>query len=231
MNSTSGLSRRLCRICTSNYAVYNAYGQLNTATTGPCNSNISSYTGHIYNKYLTRDIDMFIIYGIITSTKFYRMDKIMPKRKADAKTNTLRQRGCLNPKSDTVSDELFHHNMFFDRRDLVQVRYEMLRKVKKEGVAVQQAVADFGVSRSTWYQAWHAFLKGGLPALVPNRPGPRQAHKLKPNIVEAIQKEQGKKPELRIQDLVDFVHDNFGVKVHRRSVERALKRSKKNSGA
>lgn len=168
------------------------------------------------------------IKGIITLTLFLHGNAIMANNKHDSKARALRQRGCLNQHPDAVTDDLFQDNTFFDRRDLVQVRYEMLRRVKKEGVAVHKAAADFGVSRPTWYQAWKAFLQGGLPALVPSRPGPRQAHKLKPDIVEVLRQARHEQPDLRLQDLVDLVDERFGLQVHPRSIERALQRSKKN---
>ena len=77
----------------------------------------------------------------------------MAKRPADAKTRSLKEHGCLNPHAETVRDELFLSNAFFDPRDLVQVRYEMLRRVREDGMPVSHAAASFGVSRPTWYQA------------------------------------------------------------------------------
>ena len=67
---------------------------------------------------------------------------------------------------------------FFDPEDLVQVKYEMLRRVREEGASVTQASAAFGFSRPSFYAAQAAFQEAGLPGLVPRRPGPRRAHKL-----------------------------------------------------
>ena len=53
----------------------------------------------------------------------------MARRPADAKTRSLKEHGCLNPHAERVRDELFLSNPFFDPRDLLQVRYEMLRRV------------------------------------------------------------------------------------------------------
>ena len=98
----------------------------------------------------------------------------MARRPADAKTRSLKQHGCLNPHAERVRDELFLSNPFFDPRDLLQVRYEMLRRVREDGVPVSHAAASFGVSRPTWYQARRAWEAGGLPGLLPDRPGPRR---------------------------------------------------------
>ena len=48
-----------------------------------------------------------------------------------------------------VLDELFRSNAFFDPLDLVQVKYEMLRRVRQDGLSVTHTDARFGVSRPT----------------------------------------------------------------------------------
>jgi hypothetical protein len=56
----------------------------------------------------------------------------MPKTpNAEPKTQALRQSGTFNPRPQDVRDELFQEKEFFDARDLVQVKYEMLRRVSK----------------------------------------------------------------------------------------------------
>lgn len=151
----------------------------------------------------------------------------MAKRPPDAKIRALKAHGCMNPHPETVRDELFLSNAFFDPRDQLQVRYEMLRRVREDGVPVSQAAARFGVSRPTWYQARRAYEAGGLPGLVPDRPGPRRAHKLNEEVVEALLAAKSEQPELTAAELVEFVRLRFGISVHRRSIGRALAREKK----
>ena len=151
----------------------------------------------------------------------------MARPPADAKTRSLKQHGCLNPNAETVRDELFLSNPFFDPRDLLQVRYEMLRRVREDGVPVSRAAASFGVSRPTWYQAQRAWEAGGLPGLLPDRPGPRRPHKLSDEVVEALRAAKSERPEMTAAELVELVRDRFGVSVHRRSIDRALARVKK----
>ena len=152
----------------------------------------------------------------------------MAKRPPDAKTRALKAHGCLNLHPETVRDELFQSNAFFDPRDLLQVKYEMLRRVHEDGVPVSRAAALFGVSRPTWYQARRAYEAGGLPGLLPDRPGPRRPHKLNEVVVEALRAAKSDQPELTAADLVELVRARFGISVHRRSVGRALARGKKN---
>ena len=151
----------------------------------------------------------------------------MAKRPADAKTRSLKEHGCLNPNAETVRDELFLSNAFFDPRDLLQVRYEMLRRVREDGVPVSHAAASFGVSRPTWYQAQRAYDAGGLPGLLPEKPGPRRRHKLSDEVVEALLAAKSEQPELTAAALVDLVRARFGITIHRRSIGRMLAQVKK----
>src|SRR5258708_20122471 len=94
----------------------------------------------------------------------------------DPKTRALQQEASLHPHPELVTDELFLTHEFFDPRDLVQVKYEMLRRVQSEGQAVSQSAAHFGFSRPSFYQAQAAFQQGGLPALTPQTPAPNNAN-------------------------------------------------------
>lgn len=151
----------------------------------------------------------------------------MPRHKNDPKTEALRKQGCVHPHPEKVSDEAFAANEFFDPRDLVQVKYEMLRRVRVDGQAVSQAASGFGLSRPSYYQVQTAYEAGGLPALLPRKPGPRRAHKLSDEVVAALRDSLAEQPELSPQELVALVQERFGVSVHPRSVERALARQEK----
>ena len=148
-------------------------------------------------------------------------------RKND-KADSLRKHGTLNPHPERVNDPQFLSEPFFDARDLVQVRYEMLRRVSREGQSVSESARTFGVSRPTWYHARKAFEENGLAGLVPERPGPRRAHKIGAGVLETLVEARRATPAITIAELVALVRRRFGITVHRRSVERALNRAKKN---
>lgn len=143
----------------------------------------------------------------------------------------LRRSGCLHRHPETVRNELFASHEFFDPEDLVQLKYEMLRRVRVEGETVCRAAADFGLSRPSFYAAQERFDKEGLAGLVPEKPGPKEGHKLNRELVDFLERLAGEEPALRAQDLAARLRERFGVEVHPRSVERALgRRRKKNSG-
>jgi transposase len=145
----------------------------------------------------------------------------------DAKLQTLQQQGTLNPRPEDVRDELFLQNGFFDPRDLVQVKYEMLRRVETDGKSVTEAAARFGFSRPSFYQAWSAFEHDGLAGLVPRKRGPRQAHKLTDEVMAFIVEKRQEEPSLRPAELVRLIRERFGTTVHPRSIERRLRRHQK----
>jgi transposase len=152
----------------------------------------------------------------------------MPKKPTpDPKALALRQQGCLNPHPEQVKDELFRTQVFFDPRDLVQVKYEMLRRVETEGLPVNRSAADFGFSRPSFYQAQASFQQGGLPALLPQKRGPKQAHKLTAEVLAFIRQARQEDPALRLAALASRLQDRYGITVHSRSIERALARSQK----
>jgi transposase len=149
------------------------------------------------------------------------------RRKRDLKAEALRQRGCLNPHPEKVADPLFAESDFFDSRDLVQVKYEMVRRVQTDGQAVSASAAAFGFSRPSFYQAQSLLDSGGLAALAPKKPGPRRAHKLDAEVMDFLEKLRSEDGSLKPGELARRIEDRFGRKVHPRSIERALARQEK----
>ncbi len=146
------------------------------------------------------------------------------RKRPDAKREALAQYGSLNPHPEKVRDELFVASDYFDARDVLQVKYEMLRRVRVDGESITEAAASFGLSRPTYYEAQAAFESGGLAGLIRKKPGPRRAHKLSEEVMDFLEEERSKDPELSPPALVQLVRERFGLSVHLRSVQRALKR-------
>src|SRR3954454_5088161 len=112
----------------------------------------------------------------------------MAKRRADGKAGELARSRTLNPRPEAVSDAAFAASEFFDARDVVQVKYEMVRRVEADGVSVSAAADAFGFSRQSYYTAAAALAEGGLQGLVPAKPGPRGAHKLTDEVLDEVER-------------------------------------------
>ena len=151
----------------------------------------------------------------------------MPHSVKRSKRDSLKRYGALNPHSSLVADPLFQTGDFFDPDDLVQVKYEMLRRVKIDKQPVSQSASVFGFSRPTYYQAETDFQRDGLVGLLPEKRGPRQGHKLTPEALEFLVELRASDPSLRSLDLAASLRKRFGVAVHPRSIERALGRQEK----
>jgi transposase len=151
----------------------------------------------------------------------------MPRRTSDPKLEALIAQGTLNPRADDVSDAVFTDSEFFDPRDLVQVKYEMLRRVRSERRSVADAAVSFGLSRPTFYKAQSDFERDGLAGLLPSKRGPHGPHKLTAKVMSFIAEIIDKDPSLDAAAIAERVERELGVHVHPRSIERALARAKK----
>jgi transposase len=142
----------------------------------------------------------------------------------DPKEKALRDHGALN--THPVQDELFAGSEFFDPRDLVQVKYEMLRKVHKEGKSVRGTAEGFGFSRPSFYNSKADFEREGVMGLIPRKRGPKGGHKLTAEVLEFVEGLTAR-GERGISALMGRIEEHFGLRVHRRTLERALGRREK----
>ena len=150
-----------------------------------------------------------------------------PKLPPDAKTQALREAGALHPHPETVRDDVFRSHPFFDPRDRVQVKYEMVRRHQVDGRPVTEVAARFGVSRQTFYQTAAAFEAHGIPGLVPKRPGPKGAHKCTDAVVDYVERWRAGEDVRPDEPLTAAVARRFSVSIHARSLDRAVARRKK----
>jgi len=174
--------------------------------------------------------------GIITLTLFWitilfqkEISMADSKKKLSDKIERLKAHGALNPHPEKVIYSFFINSSleFFDSNDLVQVKYEMLRSVEKEGFSVTNAAKEFGFSRPSFYQAQSEFKKHGIAGLTRDQPGPKSAHKLTDEIMEFIDKSIKEGDPLRSRILAPKIKERFKVEIHPRSIERAVMRRKK----
>src|SRR5512144_1610218 len=152
-----------------------------------------------------------------------------PRAAQDPKVSALRESRCLNPHPERVTDPVFLAEEFFDARDVVQVKYEMVRRVQVDGASVTATAAAFGYSRPSYYEAAAALTSAGMDGLVGGKPGPRGGHKLTDEVLAWAEEQLAADPGQRPADLVDPIEERFGVHVHPRSIERALARRREQS--
>jgi transposase len=143
---------------------------------------------------------------------------------ADPKVAVLEATGSLNPRPEKVTDVVFLASPFCDPRDLVQVKYEMVRRVRVDNVPVAEATRAFGYCRQTFYDIASALDAGGPTALVPGKPGPKGPRKLTDAVMDRVDEWIAAEPALKSTVLAAMVEDAFGFPIHPRSVERALAR-------
>ena len=145
-------------------------------------------------------------------------------RRDDTKMQALAASRTLNPRPEKVTDPAFGPGGFFDPADLVQVKYEMVRRAELADVPASRAAAEFGFSRQSLYSARAALRERGLAGLVPAKPGPKGGHKLTGQVVDLLEDLLEADPACGRRIWPPRSGQRFGVSVHPRSVERALQR-------
>jgi len=138
------------------------------------------------------------------------------------KVRALLEEGTLHPAPEKVHDAKFHDSEFFDPHDVVQVKYEMLRRVSVENASVTNATEEYGVSRPTYYQTKASFDESGIAGLVPKKRGPRGPHKLQGEVLAFIQEQLVAGEPIRARELAKLIRQKFGLDVHPRTIERAV---------
>jgi len=140
-----------------------------------------------------------------------------------ARPQALRDSGTFHPGHVKVRHVLFQNSEFFDPQDLPQLKYETLRSLKKEGYSVSKAAREFGLSRPTIYQSQTHFDARGLAGLLPAKPGPKEPYKLTSEVLAYLKELVRAEPQLKARQLAARVRKRFKLKVHPRTIEKALK--------
>lgn len=132
----------------------------------------------------------------------------------------------MNPSAEKVRDPKFREGEFFDPRDVIQVKYEMLRRVRVENAPVTDVAEDYGVSRPTYYQARASFDEAGIAGLLPKKRGPRGRHKLSEEVLAFLERQLVPGQSMRARELAKLIRQEFELDVHPRTIERALRGKK-----
>ena len=139
-----------------------------------------------------------------------------------SKAKALLEDGTLNANPEKVNDPKFQNSEFFDPRDIVQVKYEMIRRVVTENASITDVANEYGISRPTYYQSVSSFDAAGIAGLVPKKRGPREPHKLRADVLAFVGNHVIPGKPIRARMLAKMVQEKFGLDVHPRTIERAL---------
>lgn len=148
------------------------------------------------------------------------------KGRERTKADSLREEGMLNSAAKLVNDAKFFDGEFFDPRDVVQVKYEMLRRVFVDNLSVTKAAEEYGISRPTYYQTKASFDESGIVGLLPKKRGPRGPHKINDDILSFIKKQVTPGQPMRARSLAILIQKKFNLDLHPRTIERALREKK-----
>ena len=131
----------------------------------------------------------------------------------------LEQARLLHPRPEAVTAPLFDGRQpFFFALDKVQVKYEMLRAHVVDGLSATAAAEQHGYSRAALYLITTAFDEAGMRGLLDEPRGRRGPLKLTPEVIKFVASAD---PTLSGVQLASEVEARFGVRLHRRTIERA----------
>ncbi len=143
-----------------------------------------------------------------------------------SKAKTLIESGSFNRNADSVRNPMFRSNPYFDPQDLVQVKYEMLRAVKTNGLNVSEASLQFGFSRTAYYKIEKRFYDAGIDGLCAKKTGPKFPSKITPDIIEFVAQLKGDDPGIINDNIVERIREEKGVSIHKRSLQRVQAKKK-----
>ena len=140
-----------------------------------------------------------------------------------ARYRALEQAGLLHPAAESVVAEPFgSHPSFFACFDKVQVKYEMLRAHVVDGQTVSAAASAHGYSRAAFYLVAAALERSGMVGLLDERPGRRGPLRLSPEVLAFLEARRREQPGASGAQLAGELEAGLGVRLHRRTVEKAV---------
>ena len=140
-----------------------------------------------------------------------------------SRRQALLEAGLVHPSPELVTAVAFvEHPEFFAAIDKVQVKYEMLRAHALDGLSVVAAAERHGYSRASFYLVEHAFEAAGMAGLIDERPGRRGPVKVSADVLAFLRARLRDRPAASGAELASDLERALGVRLHRRTVERAL---------
>lgn len=142
-----------------------------------------------------------------------------------SKEDSLKKNGCFNHNHENVTAGVFKRNMFFDRMDTAQVKYEMIRAAANAEGSITEISDAFGFSRKSYYQISKAFQADGLNALIPKKTGPQKPNKLTREVAAFIDSYLAGNAKAKANEISAALESEMKVILHPRTVHRYLKKN------
>lgn len=137
-----------------------------------------------------------------------------------ADQDLLKRARCLNSRPERVQDKYFEQQPeFFDPKDIVQVKYELLRRCEVEGKEVAPTCQDFGFSRTTYYKVHQAFFDGGLPNLMGKPRGRPNPIKLTEAVQGFLIAEKARNKSLTAREAAKILLERYQVQLTERMIQ------------
>ena len=146
------------------------------------------------------------------------------------KEEWLKETRTFNRNHDKINDNLFAESDMLDARDLLQVRYEMVRAVKIDKSSATEVAQRFGVSESTLNRNIRALNEGGVIALIPESKGPKGQYSLDEDELKFIDSYLEAHPDATGGQVYSALLKEKQSTVSKRTVERHLASKKEIGG-
>ena len=136
------------------------------------------------------------------------------------KKEVLKGNGTYNKNYKNVKTPKFIDDHFFDPMDIAQVKYEMLKEVERDGATITDAADNYGFSRTAYYNIKEAFSAQGIRGLIPEKPGPKNPHKLTRERQKRIDELVADNPGIGSSEIAELLNQESAIHISRRTVER-----------
>ena len=145
---------------------------------------------------------------------------VMEGYKSMSKKEVLKANGTYYGRYLSVKKRGFQVGGFYDPMDIVQVKYEMLRDAQDSGRTIGAVAEDFGFSRTAFYAIKEDFEENGLTALIPEKKGPKEQHKLTKVLQDFIDEYIVNHPKASAAEIAKAILREKGMEISKRTVER-----------
>ena len=145
------------------------------------------------------------------------------------KEEHLRATQTFNTNYAKINDPIFQRSGIMDPRDLLLVRFELVRSLELDGKPIEEVCSQYGISPCTARRYVRDMKERGLIALVPEKRGPNGPSVMTDEIANYIDKYLTDHPKASAGKVYQSLVDAKKVTIGKRTVERYIS-SKKGKG-